>query len=160
MRKILTINHEKCTACRRCELACSLKHAGEFSPAKSRVTVAAFLEEDFYMPVTCLHCEEPLCREICPAGAIAKDQGTGAVTIDPSRCVGCRMCVMVCPFGAVASSFENGQVVKCDLCGGEPECAAACVWGALEYTPATSQAIEKRKAAARRIKDLLREVSA
>ncbi len=49
----------------------------------------------------CRNCEEPLCRQVCPADAVYKDAVTGVVQHDEDRCVGCNMCVMVCPFGAV-----------------------------------------------------------
>ncbi|MDI6871167.1 MAG: 4Fe-4S dicluster domain-containing protein [Bacillota bacterium] len=159
MGKYLKVNHEKCTACRRCELVCSLKRSGEFNPAKACLSVATFLDDDFYFPVTCQHCEEPLCQKVCPAGAVVRNEVTGAVEIDQDRCIGCKMCIMACPFGAPVSVPETGKVTKCDLCQGEPECVSFCQWGALEYVEADRAAVAKRREVARRLMDVLREVA-
>jgi carbon-monoxide dehydrogenase iron sulfur subunit len=91
LEKLLLVEHEKCTACRICELACSARQCGVINPAKARITVAIFLEDNFFFPVTCQHCEEPLCRDVCPTGAISKNPETGAVVIEESKCIGCRM---------------------------------------------------------------------
>ena len=58
-----------CTGCRLCEIACSLKNAGECNPARSKIRVIGF-DEMFPMPLMCLQCEKPFCAEICPSGAI------------------------------------------------------------------------------------------
>lgn len=158
--KTLVVNQEKCTACRRCELTCSFHKTGEFNPASSRVTVAIFPEVDFYMPITCQQCEDALCQKACPAAAISRSETTGAVVIDENRCIGCQMCVMVCPFGAVAFSAAESKVVKCDLCGGDPECAKFCAWGAIEYREADRITLDKRKQVGAKLRDLMKEVSA
>ena len=158
MAKVLVVNHEKCTSCRRCELVCSAKHAGEFNPAKARVSVATFLDDYFYMPMTCQQCDEPVCEEVCPAGAIGRDEVTGAVKVDHERCVGCRMCVMACPFGAMAYSSDEESVFKCELCDGEPECALFCPWGAIEYREADEAVLDKKRRVALKLKEALGEV--
>lgn len=158
MEKLLLVNPEKCTACRRCELVCSARHTGEFNPSRSRVSAAIFLEDNFYMPLVCQHCDEPVCMEICPAGAITKNPDTGAVVIEEAKCVGCRMCMMACPFGAISYSPEERKMVKCDLCGGEPECALFCPWGAIEYIEADRAAIAKKREIAAKLKNSLKEV--
>lgn len=158
MAKTLVVNQEKCIACRRCELACALKKVGEFNPAAARLSVAVFLEDDVYLPIVCQQCDEPFCMEICPAGAIYRDATTEAVKINPDRCVGCRMCIMACPFGGVDYSVAEQQVVKCDLCDGEPECVLFCPTQALEYKEPTELGLAKRKKVARKVKELMREV--
>ena len=57
---------------------------------------------------------------MCPTGAIGRDAATDAVLISLERCIGCKMCMMVCPFGNIQSNGAKEPVVKCDLCGGEP----------------------------------------
>ncbi|NPV69318.1 MAG: 4Fe-4S dicluster domain-containing protein [Firmicutes bacterium] len=158
MKKVLMVNHEKCTMCRRCELVCSLKHAGEFNPVKARVNVAAFPDDFFYMPVTCQQCDEPVCAEVCPAGALSHNEVTGAVELDSNRCIGCRMCVAACPFGAMSYSAADETVFKCELCDGEPECALFCPWGAIEYAGADAINLEKRRGVALKLRDALKEV--
>ena len=58
--KIVTVNPDKCTGCRSCELACSLKNTGEFNPVRARIQVIGF-DELFSLPVTCFQCEKPFC---------------------------------------------------------------------------------------------------
>ena len=69
----------------------------------------------------CRHCAKPKCVEGCISGAMQRDPETGVVTSDPSRCVGCRTCVSMCPFGAItvvpAPSGVKPIALKCDLCG-------------------------------------------
>ncbi|MGE5587844.1 MAG: 4Fe-4S dicluster domain-containing protein [Clostridia bacterium] len=158
MEKVLLVEHDKCTACRICELVCSAKHAGSFNPAKARITVATFLEDNFFFPLTCQHCEDPLCQDVCPAGAISRDPETAAVVIDDGKCIGCRMCQAACPFGAIAYSPSEDKVVKCDLCGGEPECVLFCPWDAIKYVQADDAALRRRKAVGEKLKKALQEV--
>lgn len=158
MSKKLVVNEEKCTACHRCELACSIKNADEFNPLASRITAATFLDDDFYLPVVCQQCDQPYCAEICPSGAITRNEATGAMVIDEKRCIGCRMCIMACPFGGVDYSLVEHKVVKCDLCGGEPECVKACPWEALEYKEISELGIQKRKKVALKLKKMMQEV--
>ncbi|MGE5485500.1 MAG: 4Fe-4S dicluster domain-containing protein [Ignavibacteriales bacterium] len=158
MKKLLVIDQEKCTLCKRCELVCSLKHEGECRPAKARVNVASFPDDFFWMPVTCQQCDEPVCKEVCPAGAISANEASGAVEINEDKCIGCRMCVMACPFGAMSYSAAGEVAVKCDLCGGEPECALFCPSGAIEYKEADEAYISRRRAVGLKLRDALKEV--
>ena len=69
-------------------------------------------------------------------GAMYRDPETGEVVHDVDRCIGCYMCVMACPSGAIAIDRERGKsVAKCDLCAelGEPACVANCPNRALVY---------------------------
>ena len=67
------------------------------------------------------------------SGALSKDTESGATLHDKDKCVGCWMCVMVCPFGAILRSAEDHLAVKCDLCPDREDfaCVAACPTGAL-----------------------------
>jgi Fe-S-cluster-containing hydrogenase component 2 len=77
--------------------------------------------------------------------AIARDETLGRVVIDYDRCIGCRMCVAVCPFGAIGFDSITRKVIKCDLCEGDPLCARFCSYGALEYLDASQHTIRKRR---------------
>jgi formate dehydrogenase iron-sulfur subunit len=85
----------------------------------------------------CRHCDEPACVSACIVGALQK-QETGAVTYDEDRCMGCRYCMMACPFGVPRYSWENTVplVTKCIMCqprlekGQQPACTEACPYGA------------------------------
>jgi carbon-monoxide dehydrogenase iron sulfur subunit len=83
--------------------------------------------------MTCLHCDDTFCLEVCPAAAIHRDQTTGAVEIDSERCVGCKMCSLSCPFGNIYFDYNHQISRKCDLCQGEPNCVKFCISGALQY---------------------------
>ena len=98
-----------------CELACSMKKQGEFNPALSRITAIILIEERFYLPVFCLHCDDYPCGQVCPTGAIKRENGV--VKILESKCIGCKMCILACPFGAMNFDSQAGQAINCDLCG-------------------------------------------
>ncbi|SDB96928.1 MULTISPECIES: 4Fe-4S dicluster domain-containing protein [unclassified Candidatus Frackibacter] len=159
MQKTLLINPKKCTGCRTCELVCSLEHEGEFNPSLSRVTMINFPEEIVTIPVTCFHCQEPSCRQACPVGAIEKDDEIGAVVIDDNQCIGCNMCLMVCPIGVIsmAGSSSKSHHAKCNLCDGEPECVDFCPGGALEYGRPDEVLWERKKKMAKHLRNLLEE---
>ena len=74
--------------------------------------------------------------------------------IDYDRCIGCRMCVAVCPFGAVSFDSIQKRVVKCDLCDGDPLCVKFCMYGALQYVEASEQSVIKQRQAAEKLKEL------
>jgi carbon-monoxide dehydrogenase iron sulfur subunit len=141
--KLITVNIEKCTGCRLCELACSLKHSGECNPATAMIQVVGF-DELFCVPMMCLQCEKPYCANICPTGAIVRDPATGTITVLNEKCIGCKLCSVACPFGNISFSSAKRVAVKCDLCGGEPECAIFCPTQALEFEEADTAPARKR----------------
>ena len=139
MRALLIFNRERCLACRACELACSVTHSGskrletaiaEALPPKRRVTVAA--GKDGIEALRCEQCAEPLCAFSCKSGALHRDPISGWIALEESRCVGCFMCMMVCPHG-IRPDPATDRVVRCDVCLGReiPACVAACPTGAL-----------------------------
>ncbi len=136
MMKSLTIDAAKCTGCLQCELACSFEHEGVFNPAKSRVKVFVLHDTGRYIPYTCTQCSDAWCASVCPVEAIESDRETGVKRVIDSRCVGCKVCTIACPFGTINYNAASGKVVKCDLCGGEPACADACPTGAITFVDA------------------------
>jgi carbon-monoxide dehydrogenase iron sulfur subunit len=76
----------------------------------------------------CRHCTEAPCIEACMTGAMHRDPETDAVLCDANRCVGCWMCIMVCPFAAIQRGADLKVASKCDLCLNEetPACVANC----------------------------------
>lgn len=90
--------------------------------------------EGIVYAVSCRHCADPLCVKGCIAGAISKVDGV--VQIDRKKCVGCRTCVLMCPYGALTTGPE-GTMQKCELClqtkAGIPACAEGCPGGAIVY---------------------------
>ena len=149
MGRVLAINADNCTGCRMCELACSSAKEGKFLPDRSRIKVIDNRLEGWSRPAVCLQCEEPMCMAVCPSQAISKKttvQGNSVVEVDAEKCYGCQSCVMACPFGAI-SFFSKAKAVKCDLCGGEPECVKFCFYDCLQFVELTEQMqAERRKA--------------
>ena len=133
MEKTLTITPSRCTACRTCELACSFRHAiGYGRPAVPRIRAFMFGEGKNQI-LTCFQCDEAACVKVCPVEALSRNERTGAIEVDANRCIGCGLCSIACPFGHISHDSECKIAIKCDLCGGEPACAAFCPSGALEY---------------------------
>lgn len=147
--KNLTIDVDKCTACRVCELVCSFKHEGLFSPSLSRIRVVRLHDAGVNVPIVCVNCAQPPCMEVCPTGAVYMDRDVPVVRINESECIGCRECIEACPFGAVDFNPVKEVAIMCDLCEGEPVCVANCIYGALTYREATDAAQRERRLAAR-----------
>jgi len=133
LQKSLLIEPAKCTSCLQCEMACSFEHTGAFNPARSRIKIFEFEHGARAVPYTCTQCAEAWCMHACPVEAITKNAATGAMEVNETTCVGCKVCTIACPFGTINYNAENGKVVKCDLCGGDPQCAEACPTGAITY---------------------------
>ena len=156
MKKMLVVDHGKCTGCRSCEMACSVYHIRASNPAKSAVRVVKSEGAGLSVPIVCQQCEEPPCAAICPVEAISRNPETDAVIVDSDLCVGCQLCVVACPFGAFVLDRDLRQVIKCDLCGGaEPWCVRFCEPGALAYQAPTVVSLYKQRAAARRLLEVL-----
>ena len=156
MRPVLVFDRDRCLACRSCELACSVEHsasaelesaiAEEFPPTR-RVALAA--GADGLEALRCEQCLEPLCAFACKSGALRRDPATGRVMLDDARCVGCYMCLMVCPFG-IRPDPARDRVVRCDVCEGRatPACVEACPTGAIHFGDLNDSASVAAKEAA------------
>ncbi|MBZ4211723.1 MAG: hydrogenase 2 operon protein HybA [Rhodoferax sp.] len=91
-----------------------------------------------FMKTSCMHCADPSCVSACPVSAMIKDPVTGIVAYEPSACVGCRYCVVACPFGIPKYQYDSptGKIGKCELCrhrtkdGHYSACAEVCPTGA------------------------------
>jgi len=137
----------RCTGCETCVVACKELNGlpeddapwawqGSATDLSStRWTTIARTGEGRAVRVHCRHCLEPACAAACPVGAL-KRTGTGAVAYDPEICMGCRYCLVACPFGMTRYEWESAtpRVRKCILCfeklqAGEieqPACTATC----------------------------------
>jgi Fe-S-cluster-containing hydrogenase component 2 len=127
-------NYEDCSGCRRCEIACSLKHEGKIWPEASRVRVF-MLVPGIEVPHLCVQCYDYPCVEACPVGALSTSKETGAVLTDKDKCIACGKCIEVCPGKVPFIHPTENYAVICDLCGGDPECVKACSkggWNALQ----------------------------
>jgi Fe-S-cluster-containing dehydrogenase component len=133
----------RCTACDACCLACTIEN--ELPAGTSWRRVETFNPRGhpaaprFHLSMACYHCDQPACRDACPALAYHKDETTGAVLLEAEKCIGCRYCTWACPYDAPLYDERAGVVTKCTFChprlseGGEPVCAALCPTGALDF---------------------------
>jgi electron transport protein HydN len=165
MNRFIDVAPSKCIGCRTCEIACVLAHARDGKGASAGAPIGADEENDVLaylgylprltvikaenvcMPVTCHHCDDAPCASVCPNGAISHRQDS--VQVDQDRCVGCKSCMLVCPYGMMdvitvpvsrpfagvrLSSGVKAQAHKCDLCidrAKGPACVSACPTKAL-----------------------------
>jgi carbon-monoxide dehydrogenase iron sulfur subunit len=143
LNNILVVNIKRCTGCRSCELACSIRHTTTFNPRRSRIQILRDEARNVILPVVCLHCEQPLCIEACPTGAIREDKA-GSLTIDAEKCIGCADCMTACVYGGVVLDPTTRRAVKCDLCEGDPACVKACGYGAIMMLPREPQGAQER----------------
>jgi carbon-monoxide dehydrogenase iron sulfur subunit len=142
--KRIVIHEEYCIGCRLCEIHCLVQHSQSrdivkaFKVEQPRVMSRVLVEESgpVSFALQCRQCLEPSCLEACISGAMHRDEETGAVVCDESRCVGCWMCIMVCPTGSIQQNLKGTRISsKCDLCYGAevPACVAHCPNDALTY---------------------------
>lgn len=134
------VNSDRCIGCHACEMACKNEYQPEASVRMRKVyqMPEANLEKParVFLSLACNHCEDPACLKACPAKAY-KILENGIVYHDQEACIGCKMCIMACPYQVPCFDKETGKVRKCDMCmdkmekGEEPVCVRSCVMDAL-----------------------------
>lgn len=142
----IVIDASKCVACRTCELSCAVAHskskdlrkAMHEKPVSSpRIKVES--TGNFVVPLQCRHCEDAPCVRVCPTKAISREDVESPVLIDNERCIGCKWCILVCPFGVINMDKNGKFVIKCDLCverlkkGEKPACVVNCPTRAIKF---------------------------
>jgi formate dehydrogenase iron-sulfur subunit len=164
-RKGVLVDTTACIGCRNCEWACKKAHdlpAGDIDsyadksvlkemrrPDKSALTVVNQYEKEkqinssIDVKVQCMHCDHPACVSACIVGALSKKEN-GSVVWDTSRCIGCRYCMVACPFQIPSFDYNKAldpEIRKCDFCfertkkGQLPACVEICPVEALTYGP-------------------------
>ena len=157
--KFSSISPEKCTGCRLCELVCSVFHDGVSNPARSRIKMMKWETEGLYIPMSCQQCQDAPCMIVCPVKAISRDEKLSRVMVNHDKCIGCRSCVAVCPFGAMGFNVIDRKNFKCDLCDGDPQCVRFCEMKAVDYKDPSDVSILKKREAARRIRVASKEAA-
>lgn len=115
---------DMCINCRSCEIACTVNRKDR------RMRIEEFLDK-VPLVIFCKHCEESPCVDACPTNALERKDGS--VVLNKMLCIGCRSCIVACPFGNMY--FTHRRIsTKCDMCWGYeiPFCVIACPTGALK----------------------------
>lgn len=164
--KVLVHDATLCTGCMRCMTTCSTYNFGSTSFTKSRIQIVRHeghtltkmneVDELIFQPMTCQQCDKPRCQEFCPARAIDRDPVTRAMVVNYNRCIGCRTCMTVCPFGAMRYDTIRRRVFKCELCDGDPQCAKMCPTDALQFISKDVANAPKINALSRKLIELQR----
>lgn len=154
-----------CIGCRHCEWACKTAHDLPTAPLETYEDKAPFdamrrpdetaltvvnrydnpkdANAPYTVKVQCMHCDHPACVSVCIVGAFSKAED-GSVVWDDDKCIGCRYCMIACPFQVPAFEYRKAlqpKVMKCDFCherraaGGLPACVESCPAEALTYGP-------------------------
>jgi Fe-S-cluster-containing dehydrogenase component len=153
-----------CIGCRKCEWACKTAHGLPTEPIDTYDNRSVFQEKrrpddkaltvvneypNVYsdklpidVKVQCMHCDKPACVSACIVGAFSK-QENGAVIWDGDKCIGCRYCMVACPFQIPAFEFDKAlkpNIMKCDFCyeertskGKLPACVEICPVEAITF---------------------------
>jgi len=127
----IAFDARQCDGCNACMTACAQVKTGSPDVANSRIQIVA--DDAGFALAMCRQCGDPKCVENCPAAALAKDDATGVIDWDGTKCVDCLLCSVGCAYGGIVHNPLAGHVVKCDMCGGDPACVKACDRGALRY---------------------------
>jgi Fe-S-cluster-containing dehydrogenase component len=157
MRYGMVIDLRKCIGCDSCTMACKQYNAtpqGVFFSKVLKREIGSFPSARMqFQPMLCMHCKDPQCVKVCPTGA-SSQRKDGIVVIDKDKCMGCRYCVIACPYDARTylhdikpyykgcdftpyekvglNKHQTGIVVKCDFClerlleEKEPICVQTC----------------------------------
>ena len=148
MSKGILYDATMCIGCKQCEQACATENGLPYDDkiAAQEVTsahkyTAVLTKDDKFMRKLCMNCDDPACASVCPVGAMKKT-ALGPVTYDKSKCMGCRYCMVACPFGVPKYEWNNGltpKVRKCTMCservqaGQATACAEICPTGATKF---------------------------
>lgn len=155
MGKVLFVDPTLCIACRACEVACEREHEGI-----NHIDIYVVEEAEASIPYTCRHCENAPCVTVCPTRALYRSDS--GVYVNYIRCIGCRQCIIACPFGIPKFIEGLKVIVKCDLCRHRqsknlpPACASTCPTGAISYIEEEEVTRLKRVSEVSRIVDAIK----
>ncbi len=135
-RNCIVVDLDRCIGCFSCEINCKTENDIALGEQWNKVMVKGPYGdfpnlEQYWLPVMCQQCKDAPCTNVCPTGASYRNE-EGTVLIDKSKCIGCKYCMMACPYGVRSWNTSEKVVEKCTLCshrtsvGQEPACVAKC----------------------------------
>ncbi|MFC1886912.1 DMSO/selenate family reductase complex B subunit [Thermodesulfobacteriota bacterium] len=145
------IDAQYCSGCKTCQIACKDKNDLEVGQLWRKVTLhehgewmkqGAIWQQNvsaYWITMSCNHCENPACVEVCPTGAMHKRKTDGIVVVDQECCAGCQSCSQACPYDAPVYHSQTNTVRKCDFCrdrlaeGNRPACVDACPYQLIHF---------------------------
>lgn len=158
----IVVDVDHCTGCKGCEIACKNENQLPLGERWNRLLLCGPYGKypdvsQYYLPVQCQQCENAPCVEVCPTGASYRDAATNIVQIDKEKCIGCKYCMMACPYSVRSFNPVEKVVEKCTLCpqltsrGERPKCVRNCsvqcrFYGDLDDPESEVSQILKKKA--------------
>ncbi|WP_392566495.1 4Fe-4S dicluster domain-containing protein [Utexia brackfieldae] len=153
--RFIAADANKCIGCKTCEIACVMSHTHDInmSPDNFQPRLKVIKGMSVTVPVMCKHCENAPCANGCPTNAIVRQNES--IQVIQERCIGCKTCVIACPFGAMTVITQEldladddsqqpqykSQALKCDLCAENPQgpaCVSVCPTHALTLVQSQS----------------------
>lgn len=182
---MMVIDLAKCDGCKSCTVACQTMHFTE--PDREWIKVFKMKDAEttapYFFPKPCFHCDNPPCTKVCPVNATFKRQD-GIVLIDNERCIGCRSCMVACPYSTRFFNWSSprqqeiadmpyspetsiprriGTVEKCDFCpdmirqGKMPACVTGCPMDAIYFGDQNEDAVTNASGVTLKLSQLLED---
>lgn len=142
----MVIIGDRCIGCDACYVSCKTTWEVPAFAEAFRTKVFEIESEDrfhnptvSFLPVLCNHCDDSPCVAVCPTGSSFKREEDGIVLVDPDLCIGCKACMVACPYNARYYDEEKKSIDKCTFClprlekGLEPGCVSTCVGGSRNF---------------------------
>ncbi len=142
----MVIIGDRCIGCDACYVACKTDWDVPALKESYRTKVWEVEGEDnlgrptiSFLPVLCNHCQNAPCVTVCPTGASFQREEDGIVLVNSDMCIGCKACMIACPYDARYYDEQKKSVDKCTFClprlnnGLDPACVATCVGGSRNF---------------------------
>jgi Fe-S-cluster-containing dehydrogenase component len=142
-RYAMVVELKKCFNCKGCVVACRAENKVPLPISRNWIDESGvrgrypFLGMTFE-PAACNHCEDPPCERVCPTGATFQSP-EGIVLVDNRKCVGCKYCILACPYNARSVNHRDRVIEKCTFCrhrlpeGRIPACVETCMGHARHF---------------------------